>query len=257
VLPLDSRIDDLYKLPLSEFVAGRTALAKSLKGEDARAVKALPKPTVVPWAVNRLYWRARDVYTRMLKAGEKLREAQLSALKGRTTDVRGATTAHRQAVGEAAKAASRIASEAGARPDPEPLARMLEALSLQKTPSEPHGRFTKPLQPQGFEALAGVAIRPVPPSQRPHLVKGTPGPGPRSPAASTAAEEREGRRREQEAAVAARRHQAALKTAEASVERAKSLETKLRSEWERAKKHLDEAARAAADLRNRIPFVKK
>jgi len=248
---LDSRIDDLYKVPLNEFVAERTALAKSLTGEDARAVKALPKPTVVPWAVNQLYWRARDVYARMLKAGEKLRDAQLTALKGRTADVRGVTTAHRQAVAEAVKTASRIAADTDAHPDPEPLARMLEALSLQKTPAEPHGRLIKPLQPQGFEALAGVAIKPAALVQRPHLVKATPAPPPRSPAPSAAAQEHERRRREHAAAVAARRHQAELTNAEGKLSRAKTLETKLRTEWERAKKDLDEAERAVAELENR------
>jgi hypothetical protein len=35
---LDARIDGLYKLPPDEFVSARTALAKSLTGEEARRV---------------------------------------------------------------------------------------------------------------------------------------------------------------------------------------------------------------------------
>ena len=108
-MSLDSRIDDLYKLPPDEFVSARTALAKSLTGEEARRVKALVKPTIVPWSVNQVSWHSRDVSSRLLKAGEKLRDAQLTALKGKASDVRGATTAHRQAVADAVKTASQLA----------------------------------------------------------------------------------------------------------------------------------------------------
>lgn len=233
---LDSRIDDLYKLPPDEFVPARTALAKSLTGNEAKAVKALTKPTIVPWAVNQVYWHARDVYTRMLKAGEKLRDAQLTALKGRASDVRGATTAHRQAVGEAAKAASRLATDAGAKPDPEQLARMFEAVSLQKTPPEPHGRFTRPIQPQGFEALAGVAIKAVPASRA--AVEKEKEKAPREDAS-----------RAEERAAAARQHAAALKAAEKEVEHAQEAEVNARTAWERTRKALDEAERAVAALR--------
>jgi hypothetical protein len=59
VSALDAKIDDLYKLPLSEFTSARNALAKTLgKDDGAKIVKALEKPTVVPWAVNQVYWRA-------------------------------------------------------------------------------------------------------------------------------------------------------------------------------------------------------
>ena len=251
VADVASRIDDLYKLPPDEFVSARTALAKSLTGEEAKRVKALVKPTIVPWSVNQVYWHARDIYTRLLKAGEKLRDAQLTALKGKTVDVRGATTAHRQAVVEAVKSASQLAKGTGASPDPESLARMFEAVSLQKAPPEPHGKFTKPLQPQGFEALAGVAIAAVPPSMR------KPAPPPtantstseRAPSKPAAEEARELRRREQEAALAARQHEAALKLAETKLSNARAAEAKSRADWERAKRELDQAERAVADLR--------
>jgi len=232
-------------------VPARTVLAKSLTGDEAKRVKALTKPTIVPWSVNQVYWHARDVYTRLLKAGEKLREAQLTALKGRTSDVRGTATAHRQAVSEAVKAATTFGSQAGAQPDPDQLARMFEALSLQKTPPDSHGRFTKPLQPQGFEALAGVEINAAPPTLGGPAAK--PPSHARAPQAQkpTAAEVREHRKREQEAAAAAREQAAALKAAETKLAQAKTVEAKARTEWERSKKALDEAERAFAELRNR------
>ena len=245
---LESRIDELYKGSLGEFVAARSALAKTLTGDEARRVKSLSKPTVVPWAVNQVYWHARDVYGRVTKAGEKLREVQLAALKGRTADVRGATIAHRQAVGEAVKTAVRLASEAGAHPEAEPLARMFEAVSLQKDPPEPHGRFTKPLQPQGFEALAGVTITP---SSHPLAAKPSRTAEPPAPVAhadphtrSSAAREKEIRRREQEEADAARRKQASVKKAEAELERARHEEEQARAAWDRSKRRLADAERA-------------
>jgi hypothetical protein len=248
---LDASIDDLYKLPADEFVSARTALAKSLAGDEAKRVKALTKPTIVPWSVNQVYWHARDVYARVQKAGEKLRDAQLTALNGRESDVRGATTAHRQAVADAVKAASRLAAATGTKPDPDALARTFEALSLQKTPTEPHGRFTKPLQPQGFEALAGVAIKAVPLSTRAPAGK-EPAYAHAAPRSTpTAAEARELKRREQEEAAAAREQAAALKAAETKLSRSKFVEARARTEWESSKKALEEAERAVAELRNR------
>ena len=248
---LDSRIDELYKTPLDEFVPARTALAKSLSGDEAKRIKSLAKPTVVPWSVNQVYWHEKDVYTRVLKTGEKLREAQLTALKGRASDVRGATTAHRQAVADAVKAAARLAGNAGAKPDAEQLARMFEAVSLQPTPPEPHGRFIKPLQPQGFEALAGVAIKAVPPSIREPAAKTAPQIALTKEAKPSAEEAREIRRREHEAAVAKRQHEMALKAAETKLTHAVADEARARAEWDRAKKALADAERALEDLRAR------
>jgi hypothetical protein len=148
---LDAKIDQLYQLALDEFTAARNALAKSLTGADAALVKTLVKPTVVPWTVNQVYWRARPVYDRLLKNGEKLRTAQVSALEGRHVDVAAASDAHRRAIADAVREAERVCK--GTRPL---LTQTFEALSLTVTPPEPHGRFTQELQPAGLEALAGI-----------------------------------------------------------------------------------------------------
>jgi hypothetical protein len=248
VATLESHIDELYKGPLSDFITARGALAKTLTGADAKQVKALVKPTVVPWAVNQVHWHARDVYGRVMKAGEKLRDAQLAALKGRSTDVRGATVVHRQAIADAVKAAGRLASEAGAHPDPEPLARMFEAVSLQAELPEPHGRFTKPLQPQGFEALTGVAIKPPPHVTHP---KRSATASPDITLVPSAAERAEQTRREREEALAARQKETAIRKAEAEVARARTAETHARAIWDRAKHDLEEAERTLKAARSR------
>jgi hypothetical protein len=156
VAKADRDIDALYQGLPSEFTASRNALAKTLTGEPAREVRNLKKPTVVPWAVNQVFWKARSVYDKLMERGSALRAAQIASLKGRKSDVRAAMETHRRAVGEAVHRAEQIASEAGLSPDAEQLARMFEAISLAATPPSNAGRFTDAIGPQGFEALAGV-----------------------------------------------------------------------------------------------------
>ena len=163
---LDAEIDGLYQLPLEEFTAARTALAKSLKGDAARDVRALKKPTTVPWAVNQVYWKARPTYDAAMKAGQSLRQAQIATLKGKKADVRAATEAHRRAVTAAVREANQIASAAGLNPNAEQLARMLEAVSLAAAPSATVGRFTEVVEPSGFDALTGIT-----PAKRVHVAQ--------------------------------------------------------------------------------------
>jgi hypothetical protein len=246
VPPPDPKIDDLYKGPLTEFVASRAALAKTLAGEEARRVKGLQKPTVVPWAVNQVYWHARPVYDRLAASGEKLRAAQIAALKGKANDVRRATEAHRKAMRDAMAEALRLASESGAHPSADELTKTLEAVSLARDLPEQPGRLTKPLQPAGFEALAGVPVKAVPraetfakaPAQaqgRPYLVAKTPSAAPKG--------EVENRRARQKEIVEERRRKKAAERAAQAVARAKAVEARTRSAWDRAKREL-----AAAEL---------
>ena len=231
--PLDSKIDDLYKGPLKEFVASRAALAKTLAGEEARRVKGLQKPTVVPWAVNQVYWHARLVYDRLAASGEKLRAAQISALKGKASDVRRATEAHREAMRDAVADALRLASESGAHPSADELTKTLEAVSLARDLPEQPGRLTKPLQPAGFEALAGVPVKAVPRVEpAPYLVAKTPSAAPKREVENRRAKEIEERRRKK-----------ATERAAQAVARAKAIEARARAAWERAKRQL-----AAAEL---------
>jgi hypothetical protein len=149
----------LYRLPLDEFVSGRGRLAKSLAGAEAARVRKLPKPTVVPWAVNQVYWRARPVFDRLMKTGERLREAQVAALGGRHADVQAAGEAHRRAVADAVRQAEGFAAAGPSHADPGALMRTFEALSLAPEPPAVPGRLARPLAPPGLEALAGIPIK--------------------------------------------------------------------------------------------------
>src|SRR5580765_6047199 len=155
-MDLDSKINDLYRLPQSEFTAARNALAKTLGGDEAKRVKSLAKPTLVPWVINQLYWKSRSVYDRLMKSGDTLRIAQIATLKGKGGDVARASAAHRKALADAVHEAGKIASADGLKPGADEVSRMLEALSLAPERAEHPGRFTELVQPAGFEALAGV-----------------------------------------------------------------------------------------------------
>jgi hypothetical protein len=166
---LESKIDDLYRNALDEFIPARSALASELKGDDAKRVKALKKPTIVPWAVNQVYWHARPIFDHVQRSGADLRRAQIAALEGRTADVHGAADAHRKAIAAAVDRAMTLAGAAQMNPNRDAVARTFEALSLASAPQESPGRLTQPLQPGGFELLAGVE-----PVMRPTSMKGVP-----------------------------------------------------------------------------------
>jgi len=242
VTALDSQIDELYQQPLDEFTAARNTLAKTVEGADASRVRTLPKPTLVPWAVNQLYWRDRSVFDRLRKAGERLRAAQIAALKGRSADVHGAADAHRQAIAEASRHTLQLAQKAGSRLNADEITRTLEALSLAPELPEPPGRLTRPLQPAGFEALAGVTPAAIPARASPRAGADE---GEKRVARAAHQSEADVRRAEAEA----RRAEADVKRAEAALGRATAAESRARLVWERTKREVEDAEGALAHAR--------
>ncbi len=244
---LESSIDRLYQGPLDAFVAARTALAKTLAGADARLVKRLEKPTAVPWAVNQLYWHARPVYDRLIKAGGAVRAAQIAALGGRSADVRGAADAHRKAIASAVSEAVRLAAVAGVHPSADALSQTFEVLSLAATPAAPAGRLIKPLRPTGFEALAGITVKaPAPSPAQPRPATGKTASSGTSPPPRLV---EDARARERKEAGEARIRAAKIKKAEGALERAQAAEADARAEWERRKRECEAAEQALAKLR--------
>ena len=255
---LDSQIDSLYQKPLDEFTSARNALAKTLTGADAARVRKLPKPTVVPWAVNQLYWQARGVFDRLRTTGERLRAQQIAALKGRAGDIRAASEAQREAIAEAVRKAIELASPSGSHPNRDELTRTLEALSLAAELPEAPGRLTRALQPAGFEALAGVtpvvsaSLRPQAKGSAPSLAKTSRhGEASRRVDADHRRAEREEKAR-RESEEAKRRAKAELDRAEAVLDRAKATAAQARIAWERAKDQIVAAERAVADATRKI-----
>ena len=255
---LDARIDELYRQPLNEFTSARNALAKSLTGTDAQRVRALAKPTVVPWAVNQVYWHARAAYDRVMKSGERLRKAQIAALEGRSADVRAASETHRRAIADAVAEAERLAVPGGSKPSADALARTFEALSLAPSAPDAPGRLTGALQPAGFEALAGVTPGPTKAERHGDHAETAAAPLPLGKPQGRQtdrdlkrerAEAEAARARAAEAARQARKRDAELKSAEAAVARADEAERLARTAWERAHDELLDARRLLSDLK--------
>src|SRR5258708_23230302 len=96
---LDDHIDDLFKLPLTEFVGARKALAARLKQNglvsEAEGVKALAKPSISAWTVTQLYWRPREAFDELLATGKRFRKAQVT---GKMMNMREALDAPRHAL---------------------------------------------------------------------------------------------------------------------------------------------------------------
>jgi hypothetical protein len=245
---IDDQIDALYQLPLDAFTAARNAFAKTFKGDEAQRVKALPKAAPIPWAVNQLYWRDRRVYDRLMRAGATLRQTQLAALEGKAGDLQTVVSAHRTALADAVERAGRIAQDTGARPDPEALTRMLEALSLSAEQAVRPGRFTEVVRPAGFEALAGLAlVATTAPRPKPTLVTrpAPPGRATRTDREHADAERAEARREEQRVAAARLLAEASVRTLTRRMEAAQAGEMRARQALEEAQQA---TARAEIDL---------
>jgi hypothetical protein len=156
---LNDEVDELFRLPLAEFVDARNALAKRLKqsgcDNDANLVKTLVKPPVSAWTVNQLYWQHRDAFDELLAAGQRVRQAQASGRASKLADMRQALEARREALAELSHLASSLLSEAGHSPSLDTIRRItttLEAISaLSDGPTL--GRLTQDVDPPGFESL--------------------------------------------------------------------------------------------------------
>ena len=157
--------DELFRLPLSEFIPARNALAAKLKkdgdSDQGERIKALSKPPVSAWVINQLYWKHRSAFDRLLAAGDEFRNAQAAQLAGKSTDLRGPLDARREALTELTKLAAEVLREAGHPASPDMMRRImttLEALATYGNHSgaPPAGRLTADIDPPGFEALAAL-----------------------------------------------------------------------------------------------------
>jgi hypothetical protein len=156
---LEHDIDDLFKLPLNEFIEARKALAAGLKKSgnsiDAERVKLLAKPSLSVWAVNQLYWNHREPFDELMASGQRFRKAQTS---GKIPEMRDALDARREALAQLSSFATDVLSDAGNNPALDTLRRItstLEAVSAYASlEGQTLGRLTKDVDPPGFESFA-------------------------------------------------------------------------------------------------------
>lgn len=167
---LEAGIDELYAGSLDAFVRERDALAKAREsmGDAAGAarVRALRKPVVSAWALNRLAREEPDAVNDLAALGDRLRSAQRRAISGADVEpLREAIEDRRRAVTSLARAASAIleATGIGAAPHSGDLTSTLEAAAADQEAAALllSGRVIKPLRPpsdfgeQGLRLLQG------------------------------------------------------------------------------------------------------
>lgn len=235
---VEAEIDRLFQLPLGEFTDARNALAKRA-GKDGASIKSLQKPSVPAWAVNQLYWRDRSTYDKVIAAADALREEHRKHLSGKTADIRDAEKTHRDAVKAAADAVKQILADANEAASQATMAAVTETLEALPSEDQP-GRLHRPLKPQGFEALAGLAALAA---LAPSKAKAAPSHG-RPPKK----DDSEAAKRQQEEA--RRAAEAAAREAEKELERERAAHEKevrrAEAAIERAKEALEEANQLAA-----------
>ena len=126
--------DELYGLPLRDFVPARDALAKRLRAEgrreDASAVAALRRPSVAAWAVNQLMRTQRRAASELFDAGAALLETQSDVVARRrpAADLRAAAERHRHAIDALRGQAAGLLDERGRGPSAQTLERVGETL---------------------------------------------------------------------------------------------------------------------------------
>lgn len=167
---LEASIDELYAGPLDAFVRERDALAKARASmgdtEGAARVRALRKPVVSAWALNRLAREEPEAVNDLAALGDRLRTAQRRAISGGAVEpLREAIEDRRRAVTSLARAASAILEAAGigAALHSGDLTSTLEAAAADQEAAVllRSGRVVKPLRPpsafgeQGLRVLQG------------------------------------------------------------------------------------------------------
>ena len=164
--------DDLYGLPLQDFTAARNKRAAELKkagdSDEAARVKASRKPSQAAWLINQLVRRKKKAAGDLLRAGERLREAQEKTLGGGGRGaLEKAVSAEREAVERLVDAAREIAGESGMKLSGSNLARVgstLHAVSLDEEVRERFeaGDLVSDHEATGIDVLALMA----PPAQK-------------------------------------------------------------------------------------------
>jgi len=166
---LDAVLDALFQGPRETFVTERNVVARRLaaagRGEDAAQVKALTKPNVSAWAVNRLWWARRAQMDALFETARRQAVAMQSG--GGPAEQSAAGQARRRALDALLRSATDLLGEAGHATGAGTLRKIstsLEALAAHAIRGDgpTPGRLTADLAPPGFDLLAGLRISPPP-----------------------------------------------------------------------------------------------
>ena len=245
-------MDRLYELPPEEFTAARDELAKRLGAEgerdEARRVRALRRPTLTAWAINRLARERSDDLEELIAVGNDLRKAQRRALSGGGAKaLKDPTTRRREVQARLLAAAREILAGRGAGASEE-VSDTLDAVVLDEDAAElvRAGQLTKPLPaPSSFGLSPALTVVPDEAEEADEEADGPAIDELEATADAAARDAAEFRERAARAEAEAERLREAADTAET---RAKAAEGRA----ERARAAADRAARAASDAADEL-----
>jgi hypothetical protein len=235
-------VDDLYGLPLDEFVPARNALARELRNsgrrEEAGEAGAVRKPSVAAWAVNQLVRTQKREMGELFDAGDALRAAHEDVLAGRGGggELRGAVERERAAVDALTGASRGLLTSQGHELSQTIIDRVADTLHAAALDDDARaqvtdGRLERELRHVGL-GLAGAGTLPAPAPARP-----------KKPAVDRGAEQRAERGRAKARAAA----RATEREARRRLERAERATQVAAERRDRAAKALDDAQAQLSD----------
>ncbi len=242
-------VDDLYGLPLDQFIPERTAMARDLRkaGERERAgeVAALRKPSVAAWAVNQLVRTQRQPVADLLEAGDALRIAQDDVLAGRgdAQSLRAAVEHERAAVDALTDAARGLLSSDGNELSETIIERVSDTLHAAALDDEARsqvseGRLERELRHVGLGGFGALGAAPPAPRAEKRAPK-------RSATKETGTDEKQkARERERTAREEAKAREEARREARATEREAKRREERAERAANLARERRDKAVEA-------------
>jgi len=256
-------VDELYGLPLDEFVPARNALARELRNSDRRdeaaEVAALRKPSVAGWAVNQLVRTQKRGVAELFEAGDALRAAHDKVLAGRgdATDLRAGVEQERAAVDDLMGAARGLLTSQGHELSPTIIDRVADTLHAAALDDGARaqvcdGRLERELRHVGLGMAASGTATPAP--ARARRAAKTPAGGTKTGrrAADTRAEREERERAERERAEARAAARATEREARRRLERAERAAGAAADRRDRAASALDEAEAELAEAESEL-----
>lgn len=265
---LDAEIRALYQGPPAEFVAARQALVRRLRGDPRQAeVKALAKPPVSAWAVNRLFAVEAEAMAELVETGERARTAAAgpgTSGGGDAAELAERVAAIRSGVERlTGRGIEVLAAEAGRAPGEAIVERLrtnLQALAFDPATAgiAARGWLDRDLDPPGFELLAALTVASSSARPRPRPASAPPAAPPEEAAPPATVHDFDQARRaaaeraEREARARRERIERAceeLAHAEAAAAEARAAAGRAGEEAERAEREAAEAERIAAAAR--------
>jgi len=153
----DEAVTALYQASHGSFVAERQRIGAQLKGngDKTAALKfaKLTRPPISAWAVNQLWWHAREDFEQLFETAAMLRAGKLSA-----------SGAHRKALAKLGARAATLLTDGGHSSSEATLRRITMTLAGLAANGgfapEPAGALAKDRDPPGFEAFGSESWEP-------------------------------------------------------------------------------------------------